>query len=689
MKRIALATLLLLAGILLQERVHAQTGIIPKPVNVRETGRTIDLPQSVVIGSNDAELLRLADLFVSRLERDGFSGLSTAKSLRKATVKLSIDPALAEEGYTLDSTSDKEEILLAGGSVKGVWWGLQTLEQLLVAATENPAQMRIPALRIEDAPRFGYRGFMLDVSRHFRDKEFVKRQLDLLARYKLNRFHWHLTDGAGWRIEIKKYPELTDFAAWRPYSCYTEWYYGDRRYCHRDDPAAEGGYYMQEEIREVVEYARALHITVIPEIEMPGHSEEVLATYPQLACSGKPYVNKDLCIGNEETFEFLKNVLSEVIELFPSEYIHIGGDEADKASWATCPRCRTRMRQEGLEDVDGLQSYLVHRVEVFLNGKGRRLLGWDEILQGGLAPDATVMSWRGSEGGIAAARAGHQAVMTPNSYCYLDYCQDDPTREPAAAAAFVTLEKAYSLDPAPDSLGVDVVPMILGVQGNLWCEHVPTGEHAEHMIWPRLMAIAEVGWSLPERKDYDDFHARVLDAVAWMQERGYHPFDQKNAVGDRPESIEPVLCLSTGKPVVYHTPYSPKYAAVGDGSLTDGLRGDWNYGDGRWQGWLDTDIDLVVDLGECCSVKHIAADFMQGFYADIWMPRAVEISVSNDNKAYTMLATVENDVPFDFRQDCYRTFGWTGESQGRYIRLKAFHNGHPGGWIFTDEIIVE
>ena len=384
------------------------------------------------------------------------------------------DAGIHPEGYVLEVKP--EIVTVSASTATGLFYGLQSLAQL----AEHTGQ-RIPAVTIEDAPRFAYRGFMLDVSRHFRDKEFVKRQLDLLARYKLNRFHWHLTDGAGWRIEIKKYPELTDFAAWRPYSCYTEWYYGDRRYCHRDDPAAEGGYYMQEEIREVVEYARALHITVIPEIEMPGHSEEVLATYPQLACSGKPYVNKDLCIGNEETFEFLKNVLSEVIELFPSEYIHIGGDEADKASWATCPRCRTRMRQEGLEDVDGLQSYLVHRVEVFLNGKGRRLLGWDEILQGGLAPDATVMSWRGSEGGIAAARAGHQAVMTPNSYCYLDYCQDDPTREPAAAAAFVTLEKAYSLDPAPDSLGVDVVPMILGVQGNLWCEHVPTGEHAEHM----------------------------------------------------------------------------------------------------------------------------------------------------------------------------------------------------------------
>ena len=382
-------------------------------------------------------------------------------------------------------------------------------------------------------------------------------------------------------------------------------------------------------------------------------------------------------------------MLSEVIELFPSEYIHIGGDEADKASWATCPRCLARMRHEGLKDVDELQSYLVHRVEMFLNSKGRRLLGWDEILQGGLAPDATVMSWRGLEGGIAAARAGHQAVMTPNNYCYLDYCQDDPTREPPAASAFVTLEKAYSFDPAPDSLGAEAVPMILGVQGNLWCEHVSTGEHAEHMMWPRLMAIAEVGWSLPERKDYGDFHTRVLDAVAWMQERGYHPFDQKNAVGPRPESLEPVQCLSTGKPVIYHTPYSPKYAAAGDGSLTDGLRGDWNYGDQRWQGWLDTDVDLIVDLGESLFVKHIAADFMQGFYADIWMPRAVEISVSDDGGHYTALATVKNDVPFDFRQDCYREFGWTGEARGRYIRLKALHNGHSGGWIFTDEIIVE
>ena len=510
-----------------------------------------------------------------------------------------------------------------------------------------------------------------------------------MARYKLNRFHWHLTDGAGWRIEIKKYPALTDIAAWRPYPDWGEWNFGGKRYCHRDDPVAAGGYYTQDDIREVVEYARALHIEVIPEIEMPGHSEEVLAVYPELSCSGKPYTDSDFCIGNEQTFEFLENVLSEVIGLFPSEYIHIGGDEASKRGWRTCPECAARMRREGLKDVDELQSYLVHRIGTFLAARGRRLLGWDEILQGGLAPGATVMSWRGTEGGIAAARAGHRAVMAPSNYCYLDFCQDDPTREPVAAAAFLTLAQAYSYDPAPDSLGADVVPMILGVQGNLWCEHVPTAEHAEHMIWPRLLAIAEVGWSAPERKDFDDFHARVLDAVAWMQQRGYHPFDQKNAVGPRPESLDTLHCLSTGRQVAYRTPYSPKYPAAGDASLTDGLRGGWNYGDRRWQGWLDTDVELVVDLGERLPVKRIAACFMQGFYADIWMPRAVEISVSDDDRHYTPLASVENDIPFEYKQDCYREFGWSGQTAARYVRLKALHNGHPGGWIFTDEIIVE
>ena len=609
-------------------------------------------------------------------------GKQPARKTRN-TLLLQLDAraGIPAEGYRLRVAEHEAE--LTAGDESGIFYGLQTLLQMA------DADGNIPCAEIEDYPRYGYRGLHLDVCRHFFPVEFVKGYLDRMAAAKLNRFHWHLTDGAGWRIEIKKYPALTDIAAWRPYPDWEGWNFGGKRYCHRDDPAAAGGYYTQDDIREVVEYARALHIEVIPEIEMPGHSEEVLAVYPELSCSGKPYTNSDFCIGNEQTFEFLESVLSEVIGLFPSEYIHIGGDEASKQGWRTCPECAARMRREGLQDVDELQSYLVHRIGTFLAAKGRRLLGWDEILQGGLAPGATVMSWRGTEGGIAAARAGHRAVMAPSNYCYLDFCQDDPTREPVAAAAFLTLAQAYSYDPAPDSLGADVVPMILGVQGNLWCEHVPTAEHAEHMIWPRLLAIAEVGWSAPERKDYDDFHARVLDAVAWMQQRGYHPFDQKNAVGPRPESLDTLHCLSTGRQVAYRTPYSPKYPAAGDASLTDGLCGGWNYGDRRWQGWLDTDVELVVDLGERLPVKRIAACFMQGFYADIWMPRAVEISVSDDDRHYTPLAAVENDIPFEYKQDCYREFGWSGQTAARYVRLKARHNGHPGGWIFTDEIIVE
>ena len=665
-------------------RGDLSTGIIPAPQQVAWGDGAFRMPSTLLFATN-LEGQAKADLEAwMRRSGDGFFPVSFAEAAGDdiPVLYLLLAEGGAPESYRLDVARGK--ITVTAPDAAGLFYGLQSLGQLA-----ERCGRRIPAVVIEDAPRFGYRGFMLDVSRHFRDKEFVKRQLDLLARYKFNRFHWHLTDGAGWRIEIKKYPVLTDIAAWRPYPDWEGWNFGGKRYCRRDDPAADGGYYTQDEIREVVEYARALHIEVIPEIEMPGHSEEVLAVFPELSCSGKPYVNSDFCIGNEQTFEFLENVLSEVIGLFPSEYIHIGGDEASKQGWRTCPKCAARMRKEGLKDVDELQSYMIRRIETFLNAKGRRLLGWDEILEGGLAPDATVMSWRGTEGGIAAAAAGHHAVMTPSNYCYLDFCQDDPTTEPVAAAAFLTLEQAYSYDPAPDSLGAGVVPMILGVQGNLWCEHVPTAEHAEHMMWPRLLAVAEVGWSAPERKDYDDFYARALDAVAWLQERGYHPFDQKNAVGPRPESLEPLRCLSTGKTVIYHTPYSPKYAAAGDGSLTDGLRGGWNYGDRRWLGWLDTDVDLVVDLGERQPVRRIAADFIQGFYADIWMPRAVEFSVSDDNEHFTPLATVGNDIPVEFKQDCYREFGWTGQTEARYVRLKARHNGRPGGWIFTDEIIVE
>lgn len=400
---------------------------------------------------------------------------------------------------------------------------------------------------INDSPRFPYRGLHLDVSRHFFDKEFVKKQLNAMAYFKMNRLHWHLTDGAGWRIEIKKYPRLTSFAAWRPFDKLNDWWVEGRTFCEQDDPRAVGGYYTQDDIREVVAYAAERHITIIPEIEMPGHSEEVLATYPELSCSGKPYVNADFCIGTEKTFEFLENVLFEVIDLFPSEYIHIGGDEASKSSWNTCPRCQKRMADEHLNSVEELQSYMIHRIEKFLNDHGRKIIGWDEIIEGGLSPTATVMSWRGEEGGIKAVKAGNQAIMTPGKYCYLDAFQDAPNTQPVAIGGYLTLEKVYSFEPVPDSLSTKEAKLILGVQGNVWTEHIPTPEHYEYMIYPRILALAEIGWSPSEVKKWDNFHTRALQAVNILREQGYNPFPLEKEIGDKPESYQKVNHLAIGK----------------------------------------------------------------------------------------------------------------------------------------------
>ena len=475
------------------------------------------------------------------------------------------------ESYTLSVTP--QQILIRATSGAGLFYGVQTLLQL--AQPSGAGSYSIASVEIEDTPRFAYRGLMLDVSRHFSTKEFIKKQIDALAYYKINRLHLHLTDAAGWRLEIKKYPLLTEFAAWRTDPTWKQWWNGGRKYVRFDVPGAYGGYYTQDDIREILEYARQHYITVIPEIEMPSHSEEVLAAYPQLSCSGEPYKNSDFCVGNEETFTFLENVLTEVMELFPSEYIHIGGDEAGKSAWKTCPKCQKRMKDEHLANVDELQSYLIYRIEKFLNNHGRHLLGWDEILQGGIAPNATVMSWRGEEGGIAAVTSGHRAIMTPGAYCYLDSYQDAPYSQPEAIGGYLPLKKVYSYNPVPASLTAEQAKLVYGVQGNLWVEYIPTPEHVEYMIYPRILALAETAWSAPERKSWPDFHTRALSAVADLQAKGYHPFDLKKEIGSRPESLQSVSHLALGKKVIYNSPYSSHYPAQGNTALTDGIRGDW------------------------------------------------------------------------------------------------------------------
>ena len=608
---------------------------------------------------------------------------------RKQMLFLLITPKTPQlpspESYTLSVTSQRIEIRATSGA--GLFYGMQTLLQLMQPA--GTGSYSIASVEIEDTPRFAYRGLMLDVSRHFSTKEFIKKQIDALAYYKINRLHLHLTDAAGWRLEIKKYPLLTDFAAWRTDPTWKKWWNGGRKYLRYDEPGASGGYYTQDDIREILAYARQHYITVIPEIEMPSHSEEVLAAYPQLSCSGEPYKNSDFCVGNEETFTFLENVLTEVMELFPSEYIHVGGDEAGKSAWKTCPKCQKRMKDEHLANVDELQSYLIHRIEKFLNNHGRRLLGWDEILQGGIAPNATVMSWRGEEGGIAAVTSGHHAIMTPGAYCYLDSYQDAPYSQPEAIGGYLPLKKVYTYDPVPASLTAEQAKLVYGVQGNLWVEYIPTPEHVEYMIYPRMLALAEVAWSAPERKSWPDFHTRALSAVADLQKKGYHPFDLSKEIGSRPESLQPVSHLALGKKVTYNSSYSPHYPAQGNTALTDGIRGDWTYGDGSWQGFIsDNRLDVTIDMEKETPIHSITAAFMQVVGAEVFLPETVIISISDDGINFTELQKqhfeVSKETPIRFTD-----ISWQGEAKGRYVRYQAQAGSEFGGWIFTDEIIVK
>lgn len=605
----------------------------------------------------------------------------------KNTVSLLLQPPQKEyvnpEAYRLVVNADGVCITASSGA--GLFYGIQSLLQ--VGHFEGNDYV-VPFLEVADVPRFGYRGIMLDVSRHFFTKEHLKKQIDALAQYKLNRLHLHLTDGAGWRIEIKKYPRLTEFAAWRKGTTWREWTSSGRLYLEEGAPDASGGYYTQEDIRELVDYARRRHITIIPEIEMPAHTEEVLAAYPNLSCSGLPYKNTDFCIGNEETFTFLQDVLSEIIDLFPSEYIHVGGDEAGKRGWKACPKCQRRMQEEGLKSVDELQSYLIKRMEVFLHSKGRRLLGWDEILEGGLAPRATVMSWRGEEGGIAAATTGHQAIMSPVTHCYLDYYQDAPLTQPEAFGGYLPLAKVYEYDPISQVLTQEQSKFILGVQANLWAEFVPTPQHAEYMLYPRALALAEVAWSFPFRKSWSNFRERAKVECLRLKQQGYNTFDLDSEVGQRKEFLSLISHQALGKEIVYHTPYNAAYAAGGACALVDGKRGSWNFKDGVWQGFnTGNRLDVTIDLGTSMPITEIYADFLQQANPDIYLPARLHIAISEDGEHFTTLTQQDYQVESKKSVDL-RRFGWNGSARGRYVRFAADTDKKLDGWIFTDEIIV-
>ncbi len=665
-------------------------GVIPAPLSIQHEPDSFIIAPSTRIYTNlqGRERKLMADYIATLprpLDKKFHRGLPSSPDNAIVLLKTS-DANSSPEGYTLDISPRGITIRSAGDT--GLFYGLQTLLQLVTMTGDG--SLKASAALIEDTPRLEYRGVMIDVSRHFRSKEFLKKQIDAMARYKLNRLHLHLTDAAGWRIEIPGYPRLTEFAAWRPEANWKKWWNAPdgRRYCEQSDPRACGGYYTRDDLRELVEYAAMRHITIVPEIEMPAHSEEVLAAYPGLSCQGKPYTSADFCVGNEQTFSFLEDVLTYVMEIFPSEYIHIGGDEAAKTAWKTCPRCAARMHDEGLADVDALQNYLISRISSFLLSHGRKPIGWDEIMDDSLAAGTAIMSWRGEEGGLRAVRNGLRTIMTPGSHCYIDQYQDAPHTQPEAIGGYLPLSRIHSYNPVPDSLSESEARLIYGVQANLWAEYIETDSHYEYMLYPRVMALAEVAWSDPSRKSYAGFHTLALRETDRLRDLGYHPFPLGEETGPRPESTATVSHLAIGKPVIYNAPYNATYAEQGDKTLTDGKRGGWTYSDGAWQGFISRDrLDVTVDLEADTLLRSVSADFLQVTGPEVYLPAETVISVSSDGVSFSELTRITRDydpsAPF-----VIRNIGWQGDTRGRYIRIQARSDKNMGGWIFTDEIII-
>ena len=692
-----------------------QVNLIPKPEQMTMTGGTFTVDSLALFGGQSSR-----------------------------NIKTVIDEAWSgnPEGYQLDVTPGG--IDLRAGSPDGLFYGMQTLRQLYAGG-------EVPCVSIRDNPRFGYRGLHLDVSRHFFSKEEVMKLLDVMSFYKLNTLHMHLTDAGGWRIEIDKYPKLTSETAFRTESDWRKWWDGrDRKYLPEGTPGAYGGYYTKEDIREIVKHAASKHINIIPEIEFPGHSEEVLMAYPELSCSGKPYQNGDFCIGNEKSFTFMEDVLAEVIDLFPSEYIHVGGDEAGKSAWKKCPKCQALMTEKGMKSVDELQSYMIHRAEEFLISKERKLIGWDEILEGGLAPEATVMSWRGEDGGIKSARMGHDVVMTPGNYMYLDFYQADPKTQPYAIGGYTPIKKVYSYDPVPaDSLTAEECRHILGVQANTWTEYIQTPEHLEYMMFPRALAVAEIGWTPQELRTWEDFKPRMNAHISKLQGMGIRTFTLSDElevtmqVDTAGREIEVILdaekypaeiryttdgsvpvassALYAGpitvqdfahikaaifrdgvlqgtptekkvdyhrainKPIHYNSKLYEGYMAGGTNALLDGYRGGLTYLDGRWQGYLD-DLDCVIDMEEETDIHKVSIRFMQLIGPGVFQPGQVELLTSEDGENFISRGIVPTTVPADDPDLLFQEYTFDGNWKTRYIRLKA-PRANPG-FIFADEIVV-
>lgn len=725
-----------------------QIAIVPYP-NHLETGRgtyrVTDRP--VTCDSRTDERTQRAVVgFAARLATvtGGTNPVTVADEMPASGIRFVTDESLPAEGYELNV--DGEGIEVRASQFPGFLYALQSLGQLLPAAVYGTepapdAAWEVPCVKIADAPRFAYRGMHLDVARHFFSVDEVKRYIDVMAIHKLNTLHWHLTDDQGWRIEIKRYPELTAVGSIRKATVV-------RKEWGTYDGTPYGGFYTQDEIRDVVKYAADRGVTVIPEIDLPGHMLAALTAYPELGCTGGPYevwgrwgvADDVLCPGREKTFEFLEGVLTEVMELFPSEYIHIGGDECPKVRWEKCPRCQAKIRQLGLKD-DGehtaehyLQSYVTDRIGKFLAQHGRRIIGWDEILEGRAPSDAVVMSWRGSEGGIAAAKLGHDVIMTPNSHFYFDYYQSlDTDAEPFGIGGYIPMEQVYSYDPAFPELTPEQQKHILGVQANLWTEYVLSDEHLEYMLLPRLAALSEVQWCLPETKDWNRFIGSFrMDEI--YSQMGYefakHIFGVTASYAVDPEKGGVVMTLTTqgGAPIRYTldgsdpTASSPlykapvtigesctfkaaalregmqtpvyarkfdfnkatgrrialnaaptlKYTYGGASLLVDGYRGGPVYSNGAWIGFLNEPLDVTIDMQGAKPYSAVTVESLVEKGEWVFPPSSVAVYLSDDGREFTEAALMSVPQETAGSPDGVKPFKVLfPETSARYLRVVA------------------
>ena len=741
----------------------------------------IPQPQSMVLGKGhfqftqetvfviDPVLMPARLPFLEQFERaSGFKFAVQKVALSGNSVVIDTDKSLPKEGYTLAVTP--QQISIKAADYNGALYALQTLRQRLHNEVESSELVKrdwlVPAVTITDAPQYQWRGLMLDVSRHFFPKEYILKTLDRMTMLKLNTFHFHLVDNEGWRIEIKKYPKLTEVGAWRVDQEDKLW---DERTPNPSNafanpataPKKYGGFYTQEDIKEIVAYATARGITVIPEIEMPAHAMSTIAAYPELSCHKRPIgvpsgavwpITDIYCAGQEETFDFIEEVLTEVLALFPSQYIHVGGDEATHTEWEHCPKCQLRMKEHQLKNVHQLQSYFIKRIDDFLTSKGRTLVGWDEIMDGGLAKNAVVMNWRGIEVGKKALAQGNPIVLT--SDCYIDNYQGLPDYEPQANGGYLPLKKLYNYNLEKEALANASVEKskVLGTQANLWAEHVGSTEHSEYMLFPRLLALAEISWTNDKLKDWDSFMRRTQHFMQRMDVMGIHyarsvyqvvptvenkdgniylklecevpNADIRYALGDTPiekgeKYTAPIAIKGTttykaavfsanatntitsgqitfhkaiGKPVSYSPLYHKSYQGQGEGTLTNVIRGTKNFHDGQWLGWLGDDVTLTLDLGETTEVSEVRIGAMDAQSSGIYFPERLTVSLSADGKNYREVAAQEEPCTIKGKPSLKDFVLKFAPQSTRYlkIQLKNVKTPPKGGdvWLFIDEILV-